>query len=279
LHQANDQGSFVPITSKKQLMATEFEAFKNLHYTKTPFLLGNVWDVRSAKTLEKLGYQALGTSSAAVAATLGYADGQNMPFEEYLFIVERIKKSTNLPFSVDIEFGYGETVEAIVNNIIKLQGLGVIGINIEDSLVVEGKRVLEDAAVFQQKLANITQRLEEKSLSMFINVRCDAFLLNLPNTLEEAISRVKLYENTGVDGIFLPCITSVSDINAVISITRLPLNVMAMPNLPDFQTLQEVGVKRVSVGNFVHDYVFRQMEQTCLKIEEKGSFSALFRQQ
>ncbi len=258
-------------------MATEFEAFKNLHYTKTPFLLGNVWDVRSAKTLEKLGYQALGTSSAAVAATLGYADGQNMPFEEYLFIVERIKKCTNLPFSVDIEFGYGETVEAIVNNIIKLQGLGVIGINIEDSLVVEGKRVLEDAAVFQQKLANITQRLEEKSLSMFINVRCDAFLLNLPNTLEEAISRVKLYENTGVDGIFLPCITSVSDINTVTSLTRLPLNVMAMPNLPDFQTLQEVGVKRVSVGNFVHDYVFRQMEQTCLKIEEKGSFSALFR--
>jgi 2-methylisocitrate lyase-like PEP mutase family enzyme len=97
-------------------------------------------------------------------------------------------------------------------------------------------------------------------MELFINVRCDAFLLNLPDTWNEAIKRIRLYENAGIDGIFLPCITNETDIKKVVEITKLPLNVMCMPDLPDFKRLQELGVKRISMGNFVNGHIYKQME-------------------
>src|SRR6478735_8200883 len=79
---------------KQTNMSNAFELFRKLHQQEKPLLLGNVWDAQSAKAFEKLKYQAIGTSSAAVAEALGYEDGENMPFDEYLFVVKRIKEST-----------------------------------------------------------------------------------------------------------------------------------------------------------------------------------------
>jgi 2-methylisocitrate lyase-like PEP mutase family enzyme len=257
-------------------MTTKFQEFKDLHYTETPLLLGNVWNVQSAKVLEKLGYKALGTSSYAVAETLGYKDGENISFKEYLFVVERIAKSTDLPLSVDLEFGFGETAKTVVANIVKLYDLGVVGINIEDSVVHNAERTLINAAVFTKKLAYITNTLAAKNIELFINVRCDAFLLNVPNKLEEAITRVKHYETTPIHGIFLPCIIDPNDIKEVVVNIKSPLNVLGLPNFPNSKTLQQAGVKRISIGNFVNDFIYKQMENVCLQVAAKGDFSPLF---
>jgi 2-methylisocitrate lyase-like PEP mutase family enzyme len=93
-------------------------------------IIGNVWNVQSAKIYEKLNFQAIGTSSAAIAHSLGYEDGEQMPFSDLLFIVERIIKSVPLPLSVDIEFGYGNTATEIAKNKITLEKLGVVGIKL-----------------------------------------------------------------------------------------------------------------------------------------------------
>lgn len=87
---------------------TNIEVFKELHKSNEPLLLGNVWNPQSAKAYEKLGYKALATSSSAVAHSLGYEDGENMTFDEYLYIIERILRSISIPLTVDLESGYGE---------------------------------------------------------------------------------------------------------------------------------------------------------------------------
>lgn len=257
-------------------MAADFNTFKALHAQESPLLIGNAWDAQSAKVLEKLHFKALGTSSAAVAETLGYADGENMPFSEYLMMIRRIKAVTSLPLSVDLEAGYGEVEGKVVENLKLLHGLGIAGINIEDSLVGDKGREMVDTEKFTKKLAAITGRLQEQEINIFINVRCDAFLLNLPNARAAAIQRMAAYEGAGAHGIFLPCITDTADIRAVVSATSLPVNVMCMPNLPDFNTLQSLGVKRISMGNFVHGAIYKHMETLAGKILADGNFSGLF---
>ena len=257
-------------------MTTTYLKFKELNNQTQPIIIGNVWNVQSAKIYEKLKFQAIGTSSAAIAHSLGYEDGEQMPFTDLLFIVERIRKCVTLPLSVDIEFGYGNTAIKIADNIISLIKLGVVGINIEDSFFENEERKLKDNIQFSELLKEVKNILTQREISVFFNVRCDAFLLNIPNALQMATERVKKYEQAGADGIFLPCITKESDIAKMVSETTLPLNVMCMPELPNFETLEKLGVKRISMGNFLNDYTYTSLENMTTKILSEQSFSALF---
>ncbi|MBX2946077.1 MAG: isocitrate lyase/phosphoenolpyruvate mutase family protein [Cyclobacteriaceae bacterium] len=255
---------------------TKYLKFKELHQQTKPLIIGNVWNVQSAKVYEKLNFQAIGTSSAAIAHSLGYEDGEQMPFSDLLFIVGKIIKSITLPLSVDIEFGYGNTATEIATNIIALDKLGIVGINIEDSFIENGERKLKDSLQFSLLLREVNSILKQKGISLFINVRCDAFLLNIPNTLQVATERVKNYEQSGADGIFLPFITKESDISAMVTETDLPLNVMCMPELPNFERLEALGVKRISMGNFLNGYAYSSLENRTSKILGEQSFKSLF---
>ncbi|MEO9870963.1 isocitrate lyase/PEP mutase family protein [Ekhidna sp.] len=248
------------------------QKFLDLHKKEEPLILGNVWDVSSAIHYEKMNFNAVGTSSAAIAHTLGYEDGQNMPFDFYLQIVQRIISSIKIPLSVDLEFGYGNTPSEIIDNIIKLDKLGVQGINLEDSKIVNGERVLENVKIFQEKIAEISATLKERGINIFINLRSDAFLVTNASPLNESLNRIEAYKNY-VDGIFLPGITEISDIESITTNCDLPLNVMCFPNLPDFETLARAGVKRISMGNFLHQRLMNQMEKITQTVLEQNSFS------
>lgn len=262
--------------AQKNKTMINYLKFIELHNQTQPLIIGNVWNVQTAKVFEKLNFQAIGTSSAAIAHSLGYEDGEQMPFSDLLFIVERISKSVALPLTVDIEFGYGNNATEIANNVSTLEKLGVVGINIEDSFIENGQRKLKDNLQFTQLLKEIKNILTQQGISIFINVRCDAFLLNIPNTLQVATERIRNYELSGADGIFLPCITKESNIAAIVSQTRLPLNVMCMPELPNFETLSKLGVKRISMGNFLNGYAYTSLENMTIKILTEQSFNVLF---
>jgi 2-methylisocitrate lyase-like PEP mutase family enzyme len=257
-------------------MNTISKQFKALHQQTAPLLLGNVWNVQSAVILQKQQYKAIATSSMAVAETLGYQDGEQMPFDEYLLIIKRIKASTTIPLSVDLEAGYGKTEDEIIENIKLLHDLGVAGINLEDSVVNSAVRVIVNADIFAEKLAGITSRLKALDIDIFINVRCDAFLLGLPNAINEAVNRIRLYEKAGANGIFLPCITAIDDIKATVNCTELPINVMCMPGLPDFEVLSSLGVKRISMGSFLNNAVYKRAEVLAQNIIRERNFSSLF---
>ena len=108
--------------------------------------------------------------------------------------------------SVDIESGYGDTPQAIYENITELVNAGAVGINIEDSVVVNRERRLCDLMMFSQTLRKVKSMLNKANLEVFINVRVDTFLVNVKEPLEESIKRIQAYQQAGADGVFLPCI-------------------------------------------------------------------------
>ena len=250
-------------------------SFKKLHEQNNPLVICNVWDVASVKLAEKLNFQAIGTSSAAIATMLGYEDGEQMSFSELTYIVKRIMRNTELPVTVDIETGYSHDPKEVASHIKTLSDLGVVGVNIEDSNVLN-ERTLINADDFAKKLSAIKKELAKENVSIFINVRIDTFLLGIENTLEACVKRLKLYESVGADGIFVPCIEKEEDIIAIIKSTELPVNVMCMPNLPDFDTLSKLGVKRISMGNFMFDSINNHLESTLNSVLQTQSFKAIF---
>ena len=249
--------------------------FKNLHNQKTPLLIGNVWDVPSAKTAKKLNFRAIGTSSAAIATLLGYEDGEKMEFSELEYFVKRIALSTNLPLSVDLESGYSRHPEKIANHIKRLVHIGVVGVNLEDS-IVENSRTLLDADDFSKTLSKVNELLEKENIEIFLNVRTDTFLLGCSNAIKETKKRIRLYENAGANGIFIPCMEDASAIREIVNYSNLPINVMCMPNLPDFDILNDLGVKRISMGNFLFDNMYSQFEKTTERIVNQRSFKSIF---
>ncbi|MCH2057982.1 MAG: isocitrate lyase/phosphoenolpyruvate mutase family protein [Thalassotalea sp.] len=251
------------------------QEFETLHQQDKPLLLANVWDVTSAKCAEQAGYRAIGTSSAAIASLLGYEDGEQMPFNELVFMVGRIAAVTSLPLTVDIEAGYSRDPQVIAENIKQLSKLGVVGVNIEDSIVGE-TRTLVGRENFSELIRKLQTYLAELGVDVFINVRSDVFLLGIEGARDEAALRAKSYQDVGANGVFFPCVTCKEDIRAIVEATSLPVNVMAMPDLPDTTVLADLGVKRVSTGNFSHDSIYGQLTNLLVDIKVKESCKPLF---
>lgn len=254
---------------------TCYKKFSDLHHQEAPLILGNVWDVNGAKKFEARGFDAIGTSSAAIAHMLGYEDGEEISFSELKYIAKRIIANISIPLSVDLEGGYGRKASEIVGNIEQLSDLGVVGINIEDSLVNKD-RELRSIDDFAGIISEIKSYIQKNNINIFVNVRTDPFLLGMPNPLEEILKRISAFEQAGADGIFTPGITNKDDIKAVTSSTNLPVNVMCMPELPSFQILSNLGVKRISMGNFVQSSMMNDLEKKINKVQVEQSFDSLF---
>lgn len=249
--------------------------FKELHQQDGPLILCNVWDAKSAQTAEKLNFQAVGTSSSALANSLGYEDGEHIRFADLLFVVRHIVRSTSLPVSVDLEGGYSRDPMEIADHMAQLAEIGVVGVNFEDS-VLQKSRTQLPAEAFAHTLSLVRSQLDKQGIEMFINLRTDAFLLKQPNATQESITRIRLYESAGADGIFVPCITQESDIQAIVEATTLPVNVLAFPGLPDFQALTDLGVKRMSMGGFLFHDLYNTYEQMLVTVRRDQQFTSIF---
>ncbi len=248
---------------------------KSLHNQDSVLLLGNVWNAQSALLFQKLGFKAIGTSSAAIATSLGYEDGEKMQFEDLLRIVKNIQSKINIPLTVDIEGGYSRNISEIIQNIISLHNLGVIGINIEDSITI-AEREIVNAQEFANTIQSIKSHLADNNIDIFLNVRTDFYIMGLANSLEETLKRIKIYEESGADGIFVPGIVAENEIQKVIESTTLPVNVMCMPGLPNFDTLQNLGVKRISMGPFLYTEMVGKLEKSITEITRNKSFDSIF---
>ena len=256
-------------------MSSNFQKFKQLHQQSDLLVLPNAWNAKSASIFEEKQFPAVATSSAAVAESLGYSDGEGMPFTDYLFIIKRIVSAIRVPLTVDIEMGYGKTNAEVYTNILKLVELGVAGINIEDSIINQSKRTLKDTKTFGSTIEYIKNRLETEQLQLFINIRCDTYLLNIEKKREETITRLKVYETTGADGIFLPCISNENDIAEAVNNTKLPVSVMCIPGLPGFAALNKLGVKRVSMGPFMFNKIYDNIGRLSETIDTSKNFSSI----
>lgn len=249
--------------------------FKKLHQQEDPILICNVWDVASAQAAQQLGFKAIGTSSGAIAAMLGYPDGEAISFDELEYVVSRITKTTNLPLTVDLEAGYSRHPTEIVAYIQRLEQLGVVGVNIEDSLV-NGVRTILPMNTFAKTLSSIATQLVQHKSTIFLNVRTDTFLLGLSHPIEATLERASRYTTAGANGLFVPCIETEAAIKALVEQLDLPLNVMCMPKLPNFERLKNLGVKRISMGNFIYNKLSEVLFKELKTIQTKGAFQHLF---
>jgi 2-methylisocitrate lyase-like PEP mutase family enzyme len=228
--------------------------FKKLHAQPELLILGNIWDAQSAKIAQEAGFKALGSSSHAIANAMGYEDGEQITVDEILFVVERIVKAVDIPISVDFESGYSDNPDEVAKNVKRLVDIGVVGINLEDGEVENGKRILGDTNLHKQKIEAI------KSLTndIFINARTDTYTTKHESALEESIKRIQLYSKAGADGSFVPLLETENDIKAFLQATSIPLNLFLTPNLPSIEELNKLGVKRISHGAKIYEWLIQE---------------------
>ena len=255
---------------------TNFEIFTSLHHQENPLLLGNVWDVHSARLFERNGFPAVATSSAALARAYGYEDGEEIPFRELFFAVEKIIAGIRIPFSVDLEKGYSSDIYKVIDHVNALADAGAIGINMEDSIGKGAERVLVSIDDFSRKIATIKNHLVKSRRSIFFNARTDAILLKQNDSLEQSLTRAKAYENAGADGIFIPFIRNEEDIKTITGGIKLPLNVLCMPELPPYESLAAWGVKRISMGSSIFTATYKYFENLISRVNTEKKISLLF---
>ena len=246
---------------------TNFETFHQLHHQAAPFILANVWNVKSAKVVEACGFKAMATSSGAIADSLGYKDGQEIPFDELLYVVKRIKLCTSIPLSVDLERGYTDDLSLLNDHIQNLIDVGVAGINLEDAQGEEN---------YLRKLSSIKNYLVKTSQQFFVNARTDVFLQKLPGPLETTLKRAARYKDAGADGLFVTAVDDTDLIKKIVASTSLPVNVVGVPKLSTISTLAACGVKRISMAVFLYKATYNQTEMIAKEILNEQSFKPLF---
>ncbi len=225
--------------------------FLALHHAPTIFILPNAWDVASAKVFEPEGFKAIGTTSAGIAATLGYADGQHMSLAENMEVVRRIVNNTGLPVSADIEAGYATSIEGVVKAARAVLDVGAVGLNLEDG-TGNTAAPLFDKVLQQEKINAVREMAVANGIHLVINARTDVYLVDDPSThrLRHAIDRGNAYKEAGADCIFVPDVGGL-DKKAIATLVKeidAPVNIVAGATTPPIPELQDIGVSRVSVG-------------------------------
>jgi 2-methylisocitrate lyase-like PEP mutase family enzyme len=217
------------------------EAFAGLHQQPTPLLLPNAWDAASAWIAQQSGARAIATSSAALAWSLGYADGSVLPQEPLLRAIERIVRVARVPVTIDLEDGYSDEPHAVAQLAALVRRAGVAGINIED-----GSASVE---LLARKIEAI--RADPLAGELFVNARTDVYLRGMAEgsaAVAMTLQRASTYARAGADGIFVPGLSELDAVRAVLSGATLPLNLMTLQRGPGAAQWAPLGVKRISMG-------------------------------
>jgi 2-methylisocitrate lyase-like PEP mutase family enzyme len=169
------------------------EQFRGFHIPGNPLVLFNIWDAGSAKAVASSGAKAIATSSWSVANANGFSDGENVPLDLALDNLRRIVAATNLPVTVDLESGYGDTSEAVEETIRLAIEAGAIGCNLEDSLPANGK--LRETADQADRIRHARRTADASNIRFFINARTDVFFSELPNSITSLWSLLRSNEH------------------------------------------------------------------------------------
>ncbi len=224
--------------------ADKHAAFVTLHDRSRLLILPNAWDAASARVIAHAGAPAIATSSVAVATTLGFADGNNVPKADALDFVRRIAGAVNVPVSADLEEGFGATPDEVAHTAVQAARAGAVGMNMEDAA--------KSPDAYVAKLKTARAALKSAGLPFFINARIDVFLRGHADPLNEALVRARAYAEAGADGLFVPAAVKPDDIRALAAATDKPLNLLLWPGLPPARELLALGVARLSAGGATH---------------------------
>jgi 2-methylisocitrate lyase-like PEP mutase family enzyme len=221
--------------------------FRTLHQGPAILLLPNAWDAITARLIESLGAKAIATTSAGLAWSRGYPDGNALPEDQLIAATCDVARVIRVPLTVDIEAGYSDDPQAVAGLVTRVLTAGAVGINIEDGA--------GSPDLMCKKIAAIRENVANAGVDLFINARTDVYLRGIASgaaAIEEVVHRASRYRAAGCDGLFVPGLASTAAIEAIAAaIKPMPLNIMAVPNLPPMQMLQKHGVRRLSAGSAI----------------------------
>lgn len=241
------------------------DTFRQLHTGPKTLVLPNAWDAASARIFEAAGFPAVATTSAGIALSLGFPDGQNVSREEMLDVIDRIVRAVSIPVTADVESGYGDAVGTAQ----ALADIGAVGMNLEDSISRDDRELVDLPA--QVKIIQAVRAQTE----LVINARTDVFLMSLgdPATrLDRVIERAKAYTAAGADCIFVPGVRDLETIGRLAGIARV--NILAVAGTPPVPELERLGVARVSVGSGAMRASMGLTQRIANELRDYGTFSS-----
>ena len=249
--EVSGSSSLAPQKERMTDQTRKADQFRGLHIPGNPLVLFNIWDAGSARAVATAGAKAIATGSWSVANANGYADGEHIPLALAIDNLRRIVAATDLPVTVDLESGYGDTSEAVDETIRLAIKAGAVGCNLEDSFPGSGK--LRETFDQADRIRRARQTAEAANIRFFINARTDVFFQRAAErhnepTVVEAIERARAYVDAGADGLFVPGLSDITLIARLAKESPLPLNIMVDEATPPVRALAEHGVARVSYG-------------------------------
>ena len=251
------------------------EAFKALHEREGAFVIPNPWDAGSAKLLASLGFEALATTSAGLAFSLGRADAEAaLSLDETLDNAGMIVDATALPVAADLENGFGDLPDDCAHAILRAAEAGLVGGSIEDASG-RSDAPIYDLSLAVERVRAAVQAARSLPFPFMLCARAEN-LLHGQMDLDDTILRLQAYAEAGADVLYAPGLRTVEEIRAVVqAVAPKPVNVlMGLAGVPlSVNQLQDLGVRRISVGSSLARAALGAFQRAALEVRDQGTFS------
>ncbi|MDR3577106.1 MAG: isocitrate lyase/phosphoenolpyruvate mutase family protein [Anaerolineaceae bacterium] len=249
--------------------------FLELHHSHHILVLPNAWDATSARIFAQAGFSAIGTTSAGIAASLGYPDGQHIGLPWMREAVQRITRVVSIPVSADIEAGYGDTPEDLENTAREVIRMGAVGLNLEDSSQNSESPLIEIGRQVD-KIRAVRAVADKMDIPLVINARTDVYLKihgEAGDLLDQAVRRANAYHKAGADCLFVIGVQDKETIVRLVHQINGPVNVLAGKGSPTIPELQELGVARVSFGAGPMRATLTLLKDIASELKSTGTYS------
>jgi 2-methylisocitrate lyase-like PEP mutase family enzyme len=252
--------------------AEKAEAFRALHERESAFVIPNPWDVGTAWLLQHLGFEALATTSAGYAFSLGKQDGA-IGRDATLAHASAIVSAADLPVSADLENGFGDSAEEVAETIRRAAETGLAGGSIEDVASHEG-RVVYDLQHAAERIRAAAEVVRSIPFRFTLTARAENYLVARPD-LKDTIKRLQAYQEAGADVLYAPGLTSKDDIAALVESVDRPVNViMGLQGVQlTVAELSALGVKRISVGSALSRAALGEFLRAAREMRSEGTFT------
>ena len=257
--------------------AEKAEQFRKMHAGPRILALPNAWDAVSARILEEAGHPAIATSSAAVAFSQGYPDGQRISRNEMLEVVARIAHAVRVPVTADMESGYGKMVKDMAETAKAVVAAGAIGMNLED-VTGDDESSHVEISLQKEKIRTIREVSSSLGVPLVLNARTDIYLMPIgeeSTRFERTVERLRAYRQAGADCVFAPGVSDRDTIAKLVKAVAAPLNILASTDCPSLAELEKIGVARVSAGSSVIRATLGLIRRIAKDWMDRGTYDSL----
>jgi 2-methylisocitrate lyase-like PEP mutase family enzyme len=246
-------------------------AFRRLHERAGAFVLPNPWDAGTARILERLGFEALATTSAGFAFALGRRDGQ-VEREDVLQHCRTLVAATSLPVSADLENCFGDEPQAVAETIRFAAATGLAGGSVED-FTGRPESPIYELGLAVDRVRAAAEAARNLPAPFVLTARCENFL-HRPPDLPDTIRRLQAYQDAGADVLYAPALKTAEDIATVVRSVDRPVNVlMGIPGIDlSVEQLSVIGVKRISLGSGLARAALGAFLRAAREIRDTGTF-------